>query len=415
MSFLGLHQVAMLADQPGVGKTPQAVRAAQLVGVDLMDRMPRICVVTTKASIENWWREFSRWWPNCPRQHMFIINYDRLSYDCRELTTFNTGNWDIIIADEAHKLKSPGAKRTKNFYRTAIRRVKAGGRVWLLTGTPAKNHPGELFTHLRALRPDLILSRSGKPMSQHQFESRYCDVQETPFGRRINGARRDRIPELRKKLDSFMLRRLKKDVQEYLPDLVFDVFPLSVDEKVAQRVPDIPGIQDGMTEDEILDAIKREHMSTERRLLGTVKAPYVADYVESELEAPGKIIVFAHHRDALDILEKLLGQFKPARIDGRTKDAQAQVDMFQTDPDCRVMLGQISACGEALTMTAARQVAFAEAAWSPSDNYQAACRAHRHGLTHGLTVRFLSIPRTKDDLVQRVLARKAHDLAELFD
>jgi hypothetical protein len=81
----------------------------------------------------------------------------------------------------------------------------------------------------------------------------------------------------------------------------------------------------------------------------------------------------------------------------------------------RVFLGQITACGEALNITAANQVLFAEASWSPADNYQAACRAHRIGMGDKLVVRFLSVPKTMDRLIQRALARKTQELSDLFD
>lgn len=415
VTFLSEKRVALLADQPGLGKTPQAIIAAKKVVTKTLSKPPRICIVTTKASVVNWRREFARWWPQLATGAVHIFHYDLLSLDGPGLEAFQAQEWDIIVADEAHKLKTPQAKRSQNFYDVAVKRANRGARVWLLTGTPAKNHPGELYLHLYSLRPDLIMNRGGSPMGLEEFEGRYCIIKQTQFGRSVDGARRDRIPALRKKLKGFMLRRLKKVVQKDLPELLFDVFPMNVTLRATEDVPEFPGLRSDMSHDEVVAAMKDNPCSTERRMLGALKAPFVADYVHEELDAPGKIIVFAHHRDTLDILERRLGAFKPARIDGRTADAQEQVDMFQEDPRCRVMLGQISACGEALTMTAATQVVFAEAAWSPSDNYQAACRAHRIGLSHGLVVRFLCIPQTLDDLIQRTLARKAQDLAELFD
>ena len=416
--FLASRQVALLADDPGVGKTPQALRAARRRFGPVALPAFKVCIVTTKASIENWRREAARWWPDgrddCPE--FFIINYDVLSLTTHPSRShFNLTPWDLIIADEAHRLKSPGAKRAQTFYRKAVRAKKEGATIWLLTGTPAKNHPGELFTHLRSLRPDLIMARGGKPMNQFQFENRYCDVKETPYGRRISGGDRRRLKELRGKLDGFMLRRRKHEVLKDLPPLILDTFPLSIDSATTKRIPTIPGIDASMSEDAILNVLKQEHQSTERRLLGMVKAPYVADFVESELDAPGKIIVFCHHREVMTEIEDMLGQFKPARIDGRTKDPQGQADMFNNDPKCRVFIGQITACGEAINLTAANQVVFAEASWSPSDNYQAACRAHRIGMQSGLLVRFMHIPRSVDEIIQKVLARKASDLAEIFD
>ena len=66
-----------------------------------------------------------------------------------------------------------------------ITRVK---RVWLLSGTLAPNHPGELWTHYKAL--------FGGPLSYWDFVNRYCIVKETTYGTQIIGANLARAPEL---------------------------------------------------------------------------------------------------------------------------------------------------------------------------------------------------------------------------
>ena len=418
VKFLSTAFRAMLGDQPGLGKTAQAICAAQKVFVH---KTPSICVICPKTALTNWQREWDRWWPGF-MGYLRVVNYDRMSIDTRERTLFENTTWDLIICDEAHRLKSPGAQRTKTIYRKAIR-DRNHTRVWLLTGTPARNHAGELWTHLVSLRPDLILDRSGRPMSQEQFEDHFCKVGFDKFGNRvIRGSSLKNLPELRDLLrkSGFLLRRMKKDVQGSLPPLIFDEYPLADPQNMpVASFPDFEklGLRTDMSFEEMAEVLREKgtEFSTERRLTGVLKAHAVSDFVETELEAPGKIIVFYHHRDVGDRLAERLVLHNPARVDGRTKNAQAEVDSFQTDPECRVFLGQISACGEALNITAATQVVFAEASWSPSDNYQAACRAHRIGMGDSLVVRFLSAGGTIDEIIQRVLRRKTQELTELFD
>jgi SWI/SNF-related matrix-associated actin-dependent regulator of chromatin subfamily A-like protein 1 len=412
--FLVSKSAALLADQPGLGKTAQAIVAARRV-FNTNFKPLRICVIAPKTALENWRREWSRWWPG--NYKPTIINYDLLSNATQTRVEFNQTDWDLIVCDEAHRLKNAGSNRTQVIYRKVLKQ-RVRPRVWLLTGTPARNHAGELWSHLRTLRPDLIHDRSGRPMTLPQFEDAYCQVQTDAFGQRnIRGSKN--LKELRAKLigGGFMLRRMKKDVQSELPDLVFDDFPLTGTLKSA--VPAMPALGIGVDTplDDAIAILRREevHLSTERRLTGLLKAPLVAEYVTDELDAPGKVIVFYHHTEVGNILNDRLIHFKPARVEGGTKDPQGQVDMFQTDPVCQVFLGQITACGEALNITAADRVFFAEASWSPSDNYQAACRAHRIGMGTNLTVKFLSLPGTMDEIIQRVLARKTAELSELFD
>lgn len=419
--FLRANQFAFLADQPGLGKTPQAVRAAQAkcagTGVH-----PKICVICPKAAIENWRREIRRWWPIKVIDDDMIVNFDLLALDSKERTLFEAGSWDIIIIDEAHRLKTAGAKRTQNIYRHIARLKKKNPQlcVWLLSGTPAKNHAGELWTHLAILRPDLIRDRSGRVMAEEQFQEKYCRVGHDAHGhRRIFGSKN--IRELRKLLDDsgFLLRRRKKDVQSQLPDLIFDEYPLPGNQPSRYAGGGMHNqITDSMTTDEVLEYLGNHAQSLAewRHDVAQVKLPLVKDFVETELETPGeKMIVFFHHTVLGRELHHQLAGLQPVIVDGKTKNAQAEVDVFQEDPNCRLFIGQISACQEALNITAATQVAFAEAAWSPSDNYQAACRAHRIGMGDSLIVRFLSLAGSTDEIVQRVLARKAIELAELFD
>lgn len=418
--FLADNAYAFLADDPGLGKTAQAINAACDTFTKMTSKKtrPTICVLCPRSAIKNWHREWKRWWPSF-NGNLLVVNYDMVVSNIKAREDFLNEQWDLVICDEAHRLKSPGAKRSQTVYRGL---KKHAGKVWLLSGTPARNHAGELWTHLVSLRPDLIADRSGRAMTQEQFEDRYCEVYNDKHGhRRIRGSKN--LKELRGLLfkGGFLLRRRKKEVQPQLPALIFDEYPIILDDEGVARGlgPDFTalGIDENTPTDDVLRILRSRivEFSTERRLLGLLKVPAVAGMVETELEAPGKIIVFFHHTDVGQHLKERFMDHCPVLVDGKTKDPQGEVDTFMTDPNCRVFLGQIQACGEALNITAANQVVFAEASWSPSDNYQAACRAHRFGLEGSLVVRFLSVAGTVDEIIQRTLARKSAELAELFD
>lgn len=415
--FLESNPYAFLADQPGLGKTPQAISAARNVCGVNNDAYRNICVISPKAAKINWRREFRRWWPGFPANNVHIFHYEQLIEVNDRSNEFNRKTWDIMIADEAHRLKTPGAKRTKAVYHKAIRNRQQNPdfRMWLLSGTPAKNHAGEMWTHLAALRPDLITDRSGRVMTQEQFEERFCKVGFDEHGnRRIRGSKNRQ--EFRQLLmdGGFLLRRLKKDVQQYLPDLIFDYYPLPVQSAVPAGTPYLGGLKG----QDLLDFLKSNNRTFAewQHNVAKVKIPMVKEFVENELDVPGeKMILFFHHTALGRELHHLLGAYQPVIVDGKTKVAQEEVDKFQNDPNCRLLIGQIQTCQEALNITAATQVAFAEASWSPSDNFQAACRAHRHGLEGNLVVRFLSLAGTADEIIARVLAQKSAELSEIFD
>lgn len=408
--FLARNPRAMLADEPGLGKTAQALTAAGAVGAK------DIIVICPKSAVRNWHREVRRWLGKTSGRFM-VLNFDKFSRTDvpASVTRALSSDWDVLIVDEAHRLANIDANRTQAIYGKLAPRAK---RVWALTGTPVRNHNGELWPHLCALRPDLIPSGV---RTKEDFEDRFCDVKDSlTRGRVIKGSRNTGI--LRQLAAPMFLRRFKKDVQTELPDMRFDEYPLP--EFTAQE--DSRGTLEEWVRDTSPEAIEallssRDHpgsLAAARRLSGLDKVLPSAVVIEDFLDDnPGeKALVFAWHRDVLDVLDRSLQRFAPVRIDGGTseKARDAAVESFQNEEKTRLFLGQIAACGEAITLTAASTVFFVESSWTPADNYQAASRAHRIGQRKTVQVWFLSRDNTVDAIVNRVLARKTRDIADLF-
>ena len=123
----------------------------------------------------------------------------------------------------------------------------------------------------------------------------------------------------------------------------------------------------------------------------------------------------AWHHEVMDVLQRQLQHFGVVRVDGGTPTRQRCIDTFQNDSTVKVFLGQIRACGTAITLTASNQVAFVEASWTPADNLQAAKRCHRIGQTKLTMVRMFSLAGSIDEVVTRILARKARMTSEIED
>jgi hypothetical protein len=117
------------------------------------------------------------------------------------------GPFDLLICDEAQALKSINAARTLAVYgRGGV--AERAERVWILSGTLAPNHPGELWTHYRCL--------FGGRLDYWKFVERYCHIKQTSFGQQIVGANLARTAELADILRPHILQRRQRDV---LPDL----------------------------------------------------------------------------------------------------------------------------------------------------------------------------------------------------
>jgi len=428
VEFLRTRTKAYLADDMGLGKTIQAVKACdELIAMKILV----VCPATLK---DNWAREFDKWgvWPRTiqviqPVQHLIpfaevtIVNYEMLLSEGK-FNQLMTRRYDVVIFDEAHRLKNYKADRTRKAlgprYDGESGLAGQGERVFFLSGTPAPNDASELFTVMQFM--------TGMKLSYWSFVMRYCVVRKTTFGQKIVGQRN--LEELRAKLKPVMLRRKAEEVLKDLPPISYhslslspvDVAKMASDklawQKLSTRFVDSLAT---MSDDDLLKELQKPgDMAILRQLIGAAKAGAVARLVAQEFEdGLDKVLIFAWHTSVIDSLAQDLEKFGVLKIDGRTPISERQdiVQRFQTDPNQRVFIGNITAAGEGLTLTAANQVLFAEYSWVPKDNAQAAKRAHRIGQTKPVFARFCSFPGTIDDVITKAVARKTAMINQLFE
>lgn len=436
--FLADRKFALLAYEMGLGKTPVAIRAADAVGAR------RIVVVCPAIARRNWQREFDAWGQLPRKIHVVTKSSEPIPADAEVVivsfdgalrpvprNTLMFGAWDLLIVDECHFLKERSTKRTEMVYgenANGTGLISRATRCWLLSGTPAPNHAGELWPLLRAGAPDHLLQlNSPKPMDYWTFVKRYTNARRTRFGWQFSGLKAKHKGELQSILRRVMLRALAKDELD-LPPLVVDDYPVEVDAKLLKsltalnRDPEyarIIGAAKSLADETFdLDDYK-DKLAMIRRITGVIKAPLVVEKVAADLSADPalKVVVFAWHREVLDALEGGLTQFGCVRVDGQTSDIARTkaVDRFQNDPAVRTFVAQIQSCSTAITLTAARVAVFAEASFVPSDNAQAVKRIHRIGQTSGCLALFFSLYGSIDELITRIVRNKTRHLTALFD
>lgn len=424
VAWLAPQKTALLADEMGLGKTVQAILAAAEV------RARSIGVVCPAGLRLNWRREFARWWPDwIEMPTLYVESYDKVARGVWKKPQF-----DVLVIDEAHYAKTASARRTTMLYgrdANGTGLVAHAKHVWLLTGTPAPNNPAELWTHLRALRPALMTGKNGKPASYWSFAKRYCHVVDQGFGPKI--MRGKNLPELKALIAPFVLRRTKVEVLKDLPEIRFDVLPLDGDVLKAAR--GLNEIVDGINlldqghrlktvlTDHGVDGLRAiaSHVATLRRVTAMAKVPALIDWIENFLNSGEKLVVFAHHRDAIEALHEGIlhrdgGETGIARITGDTTQEfrQINVDEFQKNPRTRLFIGQLQAAGTGLTLTAASTVLLAEQSWVPAENVQAAARVHRIGQKNACQVWSAVLAGSIDEQVGDALTRKMNDLVQLF-
>jgi SWI/SNF-related matrix-associated actin-dependent regulator 1 of chromatin subfamily A len=330
VAWLAARRVALLADDPGLGKTAEAIAAADQIGARLI-----LVLVPAIAAIV-WEREFSAWQRMDRavqvvrssadaadlRGDVVVVSY---SMAPRILAALRGQRWDLVIADEAQALKNPGSLRTKTFYgRHGL--VGVVKRVWLLSGTFMLNNPAELWVHYRVLLKG--------ELAYQQFIDRYCRVHQTEYGPRITGANPDHIEELAAIFAPHWLGRKQQDVLPDLPMLRFDTIPVTSSELPmnTELSTDEQDILEKLRLGLPLSAYQEIHLTTLRRVFSTLKAPLVAELVQAELEGnTDKIVVFAWHRTTISTIVDALGSSVAGEITGSTSSGERQrlIDAFQ--------------------------------------------------------------------------------------
>jgi SWI/SNF-related matrix-associated actin-dependent regulator 1 of chromatin subfamily A len=355
--FLLSRRRAILADQPRVGKTLPTAAAA-------LENLPALIVCPAIAKTV-WEAAFSKLAPNVSvhvvngkrgasevnSADITIINYDVLQYAQTDLDRYNT-----LVLDECHRIKNPKAQRTK----AAMLAMKKIDHVYALSGTPIPNRPIELWPILHGLG----IYRGG----WYDFAGRYAKMWSAPWGLDTSGA--SNLPELKAMMLPHVLRRKKEDIfKDYKePQVSLITFDLANDKREQSFDADaLMANPNALLAFEGLAEIMRE--------AGMRKVQYAADFIDDLLQSNEPVVVFAHHKDVVAELEKLLFVHKPVIVVGDTsgpKRDQAIADFQTSKTQC--IIGNIAAMSEGVDLSAADTIVFVECTWSTSALEQASSR-----------------------------------------
>ncbi|CAB4214362.1 HELICc domain containing protein [uncultured Caudovirales phage] len=355
--FLLSRRRAILADQPRVGKTLPTAAAA-------LENLPALIVCPAIAKTV-WEAAFSKLAPktsvhvvNGKREasevnsaDVTIINYDVLQYGITNVDRYNT-----LVLDECHRIKNPKAQRTK----AAMLAMKKIECVYALSGTPIPNRPIELWPILHGLG----IYRGG----WFDFAVRYAKMWNAPWGLDTSGA--SNLVELKETMKPHVLRRKKEDIfKDYRdPQVSLITFDLPNDKREQSFDADaLVANPNALLAFEGLAEIMRE--------AGMKKVKAASEFIDDLLQANEPVVVFAHHKDVVAELEKLLMVHKPVIVVGdtaRAKRDKAIADFQSGQTKC--IIGNIAAMSEGVDLSAADTIVFVECTWSTSALEQASSR-----------------------------------------
>lgn len=417
--FLSGRQRGLLFDAPGLGKTRQALRAADKLGVDSMD-------VVCPAAVTTQWRK------NDDTDSWYARKFTSRSYEsARDKGLPRKGR--LLVFDELHYLKNAHSQRTKALLGTKSFGIDGGidgyETIWGMTGTPAPKNAFDLYPVMRGLIPHSLRLRNGNIMDDWQFIKRFCKGFDN--GREFQITGNINMEELADRLAPYSMRRTKKDV---LPDwkepLVSDLWldPGKARDMLvkAELEPEGRAIADAFAKGgfdalSILAESERTGVSRLRRYTGILKVLPIVEWLLSEFDGGlQKIVIICVHREVIDgIFTKL----KEHKIDsviywGGMTDAQkekAKSDFIQKEK-IRAIIGQIVAMGTGTDgiQHATGRMLLAEWSWIDDDNYQAISRLDRIGQEEPVLAQFAGLEGSLDGAMAAAASRRAAEQRTLF-
>lgn len=441
--MLPANRVVLLADQPGLGKSLQALA----VGIDL--GYPNVLVLCPPTLRTVWRNEANKHFGHAiqlpkvdkPKVHDGWVCCGYSAIWRNSHTEIRRRKWDLIICDEAHLLKSYGqinggdSKVATCVYGELLNRP--GSEAIMITGTPIKNRVSEFWPLAQLLQPD-------EPVMKNRFlfARRYCNGFKGEWG--YNDSGHSNVKELRARMDAFMIRRMKKDVLKDLPPKTISVIELpptremkvALDfdtgeiamgaasiEKIKQRMAEAKAansIEDFKKAQAELKDIGGHTMDALARLrsqLSGPKAHAAVEYIKLMLDGGVEaVVVGIWHKEAAAILTDGLADYGVIVLTGDTPmgDRDRLVQQFQ-EGHGRVFIGQIIAAGVGITLTRASEVVMVETSYSPSELSQFTDRCHRVGQTDCVNVHLLAVQDSVDASTLHSLAKKVEVIAAAMD
>ncbi len=315
----------------------------------------------------------------------------------------------MVVLDERHYIKGRKGKvkRVDAVYNIATSCKHLVG----MSGTPFLNRPAELFNMLH------LLNHKEWPYFW-PFGNKYCGGQLHDFRGATNRE------ELKERLSSYMVRRLKSEVLDQLPELTRMVVPMTIPEmgeykRLEKEVYEAIKAMDASHKGYYVNALDK--LSLLRRNVGDGKARASLGWIQNFMDSTdGKLVVYCHHHSVVDYLFKELYHYGVTTITGkiRPKERSARIYKFQNERRPRIIL-ITSAGGEGIDLFGvgevdASTILFTERDWTPSREEQAEARLHRIGQSNAVQAIYLVARGTVDERINAMIDNKREVLRDII-
>lgn len=411
----------ILADDMGLGKTLQSITYIQSVVKEVQEEECPILIVCPTSVTYNWLSEFMKFTPEIEaivvdgdkkerrkiqervkEANVIITSYTLLRKD---IEWFRQQSFHTVFFDEAQAFKNP---ITQTF--RAVKEIKAKHR-FALTGTPIENSIEELWAIFHVVFPDLF-----------QGLNHYAHLTKKQIARRSR---------------PFLLRRMKEDVLEELPEKVeihesVELLPEQTKLYVAYlaklRTDTLKHLdKDTLRKNriKILAGITRlrqicchPSLFIDRYKGGSAKFNKLLEIVEESRRSGRRVLIFSQFTKMLALIGQQLSlrDISYFYLDGQTP-SEERVDICDrfNRGENNFFLISLKAGGTGLNLTGADTVILYDIWWNPAVEEQATDRAHRMGQENTVKVIKLLTKGTIEEKMDQLQEKKRQLIEELID
>jgi superfamily II DNA or RNA helicase len=380
-----VQRKVLLGDEMGLGKTIQALTVmSHLASQD----KKHFLVVAPPAVIVNWLKEVHKH-STLDGHRVHGVDRERALRRWKQLGGVAVTSYgllrnlplegvepSLLVVDEAHMVKNPGAQRSQAVQAL----VQASERALLMTGTPLDNKVDDFTNLVGYLQPDVVDNIDAAAM--------------------VLGAQK-----FREAVAPVYLRRSSSDVLQELPELVESEEWL--DHSKVERAAYLDALVAS-------DFHRMRHLAITANPQHSSKLERLEELIHEAMSNHRKVLVYSFYRDVLEEVRRRLGDdLVIGVISGSTPPDQRQrlVDEFTDSQRPLVLVSQIEAGGVGLNLQAASVVILCEPQVKPSLENQAIKRAHRMGQAQAVQVHRLLTTDSVDERMLEILERKT----ALFD
>lgn len=432
IAFMLRSSNILLADEMRLGKTIQVI--GYINSSKSIQKTLLICPSTLKL---NWAKEFSKWLTRPFKIHIhinvditgasfskpvkgseitygtvipkdtdiIIINYEQTIGE-KMFNELMSRNYDLLVVDESHRLKSMKTKRTKSIIGDIKSKEKGiiekSWKKIFITGTPIPNRPIEIWPTLFALCPE-------KFGDYWKFAIEYCGGKS---GKHVNVTGASNLEKLQEELrSSVMVRRLRQEVLTELSAKEKDSIIIPVDAKDVSELVTMESTEYektlGITKNTMLAF---SEIAKIRHEIALKKVPFVIEYISDFLDdnEGQKVVVFAHHKDVIKEIYDGLDEYNPVMIIGDMNPVERSnsEDSFRHKPTSRVIVCSILAAGVGIDLSAASTIVFAEMDWVPGNMAQAEDRVINIHKKDTVFINFMVFDGSLDEKMVKTLMDK---------